>query len=255
MFATSPAGGGHDRLFLLIFYFFISCFSVSLSIVFFVFVFSLFASFLSLFHRMGMSCLSYPVRWHGIALPTAVLTVYLVRGNVVSLWRSFVTTELVYLLLIIGLKNRRGHWSCWMSTGRTERTVEGEEHAHGCISCRKKELVCLRPATTSARLHPFSCCAQTWARLYLSHEALRGGSPHRFHRSSRLWQSTSSRVAQKASTAAAASAVLVKMSSICIARTAATEWVCTLLADGLTAWECASLIPCERHQQHQQQQQ
>ena len=36
-----------------------------------------------------------------------------------QMWRSFVTAELVSLLsLIIGLKNRHGHWLCWMSTGR-----------------------------------------------------------------------------------------------------------------------------------------
>ena len=57
-----------------------------------------------------------------------MLTAYQVRGNVVSLWRSFVTTELVSLLLM-GLKNRHGHWLCWMSTG-IERTVKCEEHTH-----------------------------------------------------------------------------------------------------------------------------
>ena len=41
---------------------------------------------------------------------------YRTRGNVVSLWISFVTTELVSLL---GLENRHGHcWLCGMSTGR-----------------------------------------------------------------------------------------------------------------------------------------
>ena len=48
-------------------------------------------------------------------LTTAVLTAYLVRGNEVYLWRSFVTIELVPVL---GLKNRHGHWLCWMPTGR-----------------------------------------------------------------------------------------------------------------------------------------
>ena len=42
---------------------------------------------------------------------------YGIRGNVVSRWRSFVTTQLVSLL---GLKNRHGHWLCWMSTGRKD---------------------------------------------------------------------------------------------------------------------------------------
>ena len=38
----------------------------------------------------------------------------------VSLWRSFVTTELASLL---GLKNRYGHWLCWMSTGKKNGLV------------------------------------------------------------------------------------------------------------------------------------
>ena len=49
--------------------------------------------------------------WHCIAYCCADC----IRGNVVSLWRSFVTTERVSLL---GLKNRQGHWLCRMSTGR-----------------------------------------------------------------------------------------------------------------------------------------
>ena len=58
--------------------------------------------------------------WHRIARH-AVLTVYQVRGNVVTLWRtSFVATELVALR---GLKNRRGHWLCWMSAGRKNRLM------------------------------------------------------------------------------------------------------------------------------------
>ena len=39
------------------------------------------------------------------------------RTPVVSPWRSVVITELVSLLLIL-LKNRQGHWLCWMSTGK-----------------------------------------------------------------------------------------------------------------------------------------
>ena len=42
---------------------------------------------------MCMPCQSFPVVWHSITLSTTVLTAYQVRGNVVSLWRSFVTTE------------------------------------------------------------------------------------------------------------------------------------------------------------------
>ena len=74
--------------------------------------------FVSIFHRMRMSCMSYPVWLHDIALPT-VRTVYLVHGNVVSLWRSFVITELISPLR---LKNRHGHWLC-DGCRRVERTV------------------------------------------------------------------------------------------------------------------------------------
>ena len=52
--------------------------------LFFVFVFL--CLLFALFSRMRMSSRSYPVGWHGIALPT-VLTPYLVRGNVVYLHR------------------------------------------------------------------------------------------------------------------------------------------------------------------------
>ena len=51
--------------------------------------------------------------WHCIAHRCA----YCISGNVGSLWRSFVTTYLVSLLLI-ELKNRRGHRLCWLPTGR-----------------------------------------------------------------------------------------------------------------------------------------
>ena len=69
---TSPTGG-HDTF----------CFF--LSICFFCF-------FCFLCHRKYISCLSYPVCGHRTALST-VLT----ANNVVSLWRSFVTTESVFL--------------------------------------------------------------------------------------------------------------------------------------------------------------
>ena len=91
-------------LFLLVFSSF--CFLVLFRFVFFVVVSSMIFSFQFSLHRMCMSCLSYLVWWHGIALSTAVLTAYQVRGNVVYLWRSFVTTWLVSLLR---LKYRHGH--------------------------------------------------------------------------------------------------------------------------------------------------
>ena len=74
VFATSPAGrGGARRLvsssFLIHFFLFLT---FDLSSLFFLF-FSL-SPFVSLSHRMCMSPLPYPVRRHGIALPTAVLT-------------------------------------------------------------------------------------------------------------------------------------------------------------------------------------
>ena len=110
MSATSPAGGAQQVVSSIF-----SFLQVLLRFVICVYVFSLF-SFVFRFHRMFMSCLSYPVSCHGLALPTtAVLTDYLVRGNVVSLWHSFVTTEYARLL---GLKNGHGLWLCRMSTGR-----------------------------------------------------------------------------------------------------------------------------------------
>ena len=88
--------------------------------VFFVFVFSLIVSFRFSLHRMCMSYLSYLVSininsmmtWQCIA---HWLTAHQVRGNVVSLWRSFVTK---YLVSLLGLKNRNGNWLFSMSTGR-----------------------------------------------------------------------------------------------------------------------------------------
>ena len=73
--------------------------------------FSLIVSFRFSLHTMCMSCPVVPLL---CLLHTC--TWYVLRGDVVSLWRSFVTTELASLLL--GLKNRHGHWLCWMSTGR-----------------------------------------------------------------------------------------------------------------------------------------
>ena len=60
---------------------FVSLFFCSFDLSFFSFLFSLVFPFVSLFHRMCMPCLSYPVQWHGIALPI-VFTACLVRGNV-----------------------------------------------------------------------------------------------------------------------------------------------------------------------------
>ena len=66
-------------------------------------VFRFFLCFLSLLyfiecvcrtcHLPGILILIFIRRPHGIALPTAVLTAYQVRGNVASLWLSFVTTQ------------------------------------------------------------------------------------------------------------------------------------------------------------------
>ena len=56
--ATSPTGG----------YDIFPLFPVSICFLFILF---------PLFHIACMSCLPYPVRWHGIALSTAVLTAYL----------------------------------------------------------------------------------------------------------------------------------------------------------------------------------
>ena len=89
--ATSPAGGAR-QLFLLFFCFLIY-FLFQLVCLFFCFY--TFYSYGSLFHTMCMPCQSFPVVWHSITLSTTVLTAYQVRGNVVSLWRSFVTTELL----------------------------------------------------------------------------------------------------------------------------------------------------------------
>ena len=47
------------------------------------------------------------------AIMIVILCIWLL--SIVSLWRSFVTSELASRL---GLKNRHGHWLCRMSTGR-----------------------------------------------------------------------------------------------------------------------------------------
>ena len=85
-----PLRGG-TKVFLLFLCFLFRC-------IFFVFVFLF--SFVSLFHNiMCMSCLPYPVWWHGIALSSTryVLTTY-IRGSVVSLWRRFVITASTYCI-------------------------------------------------------------------------------------------------------------------------------------------------------------
>ena len=88
-------GGGHDSFVSSIVLFFHVFLLLFLFRFLYLFFFSLFP-FVSLFHRMCMSCLSYPVLWHGVASPTAACCAYSVlhtsRGNVVSLRRSFVTT-------------------------------------------------------------------------------------------------------------------------------------------------------------------
>ena len=109
--ATSPVGGEARQIvspsFCFHFFLFLLWF------VHFVFVFSLIVSF-----RFYISYIVYvmPVvfsmmTWHCKAHRSS----YCMHGNVVSLWRTFLTTELVTLL---GLKNRHGHWLCWMSTRR-----------------------------------------------------------------------------------------------------------------------------------------
>ena len=98
--------------------FYFSCFSLSIC---FCFCFLLCVFFVSLVHRMRMSCLSHLLTFYSMMACHCIAHCcpycIPVRGNVVSLWRSFVTTELVSLLLT-GLKNRHGHWLWWMSTGR-----------------------------------------------------------------------------------------------------------------------------------------
>ena len=58
---------------------------------------------------------------------------YCIRGNVVSPWRSFVTTELVSLLL--RLKNRHGHKLWSLSTGKKDGLMR-RTRTHGHWLCR-----------------------------------------------------------------------------------------------------------------------
>ena len=77
--AASPSVGGGGRRFVYRIFLFLFLFRF----VSFVLVFSLFP-FVSLSHRMCMSCLPYNIQYdeHGIALPSVL---YCIRGNVVAL--------------------------------------------------------------------------------------------------------------------------------------------------------------------------
>ena len=89
VFATSPAGGGTTVVSPIFCCYF---FSFSLSICLLCFL-----SFLYFIECVCRACRTYH---NDIALHCpllCLLTAYLVRGNRVSLWRSFVTIELVYL--------------------------------------------------------------------------------------------------------------------------------------------------------------
>ena len=111
VFATSPAGGGHDSLLLLVFIFLFFSFDWPL----------FFLCFLSFLYSIECVCRACRIQYDDMALHCPLLTVltaYQVRGNVVSLlWRSLWPQSL-FLFYLIGLKNRHGHWLCWMSTGR-----------------------------------------------------------------------------------------------------------------------------------------
>ena len=115
-------------------------------------------------------------------MPTAALTAYLARGNVVSPWRSFVTTELVSLP---GLNNRHGHWLCSMSTGRKNdlmsRIHTAESHSprpsafrlsgyccfERCLNRTERTVVVrvamtYREVTTECHDMPWGCHAVPW---------------------------------------------------------------------------------------------
>ena len=79
-------GDRHTICFLL---FLFVCLFLCLFVGLFVRLFFLF----SLFHILRRSCLSYSVSWYGVALPHT----YCMNDVKISLWRSFVTTELVSL--------------------------------------------------------------------------------------------------------------------------------------------------------------
>ena len=68
----NPFRGGHDSFFY--FYFHSSLPICLLCFCFFLLILGV-VPFVSRFHKLYMSCLSYPVWWHGFALPTA-LTAY-----------------------------------------------------------------------------------------------------------------------------------------------------------------------------------
>ena len=105
LYATPPTGG-HD-----IFFFsfsFSSSFFFSLPMLFFLLLsFSLFHIWQNIYVAPTWRFASSS--WHLHSL------LCLLQNNIVSLWRSFVATDLASLL---GLKNRCRHWLCSMPTGR-----------------------------------------------------------------------------------------------------------------------------------------
>ena len=102
-----PCGQGGGGTTVCFFQFFIILFRL----VFFDFVF--FLCFLSFLYFIGCVCRACRIQYDGMALHSPLCLLHTwqrsIRGTVVSLWRSFVTTELVYLL---GLRNRHEHWLC-----------------------------------------------------------------------------------------------------------------------------------------------
>ena len=59
-----------------------------------------------------VSCLSYPVRWHDITLPT------LITAFQCSISMSWFRDHKACISPLIGLKDLHRHWVCWMPTGR-----------------------------------------------------------------------------------------------------------------------------------------
>ena len=73
-------------------------------------------SFIENVVAVSVVSLLYLVYDHGIALLLCLLL-----NDVVSLRRSFVTTHTLFFSL--GLKNRHGHWLCWMSTTKKKGLI------------------------------------------------------------------------------------------------------------------------------------
>ena len=130
-------GTGGEQFYFYCFYFF-----YIFHFVFFAFLLFALFPFVSLYHRMCISCLSYLLKLYDDMTLHCPLLLWFMYNCYVTTYYLWGVALWPKNLSLLRLKNRHGHWLCWISTGRKNGWM-WRTHTHlwlRCLSDARPEL-------------------------------------------------------------------------------------------------------------------